>query len=509
MEKLKSMINSDKENFSSIIYYDELVQVSPKAKAFHFWEFSKDLNISSVYRKGFLKFLTEHGFYRRVSSNGSWGLVKITNGVIEYVCKEDIVIYIKNYVESITKPLKIYYSRGRREYKVIESEQFANVFYKQFHLVINEAFLIALEFDNSQTLNDTKDSAYLLFKNTVVKVTEDNVTLSDYSEFDNLLVFESQIIDSDFEFNDEWKNCQFAQFVRNITNDDTNRKNALRSAIGYLIHGFNDPAKSQAVILYDEELTDKNTPKGGTGKGIIGQALSKIKKAFIQLDGKSLRLDSQFLFQRIKEDTRIIFIDDVAKNFDIDRLNSILTEGITIEEKFKKPVHIAKVNMPKFLIASNIILPFDGTTRTRRQFVIELSNHYSNKLSAGITEPILQEHKARFFSEEWSNSEWNGFYTFIVKSVQYYLANGLVPPPKLNMEINWLIQKIGKQAYYYFESIELQKGQERITKDIYEEFKKQILDDSYSQRLFSDNLKAYLKYKGMSSKFDKGKVLIE
>lgn len=498
------------EHFSDIIYYDELIRIGPKVKGYQLWEFSKDLNLIGLNRMGFLSFLNEHGFYRRMSINNTYSLVKITDNIIQYITKDDIIIYVRNFIDDIKKPFKVYYSRSKDEFKIIGSEQFINLYLRQLNLVLNDLFLVNLELNNSKTLIDTKDSAYLLFKNAIVTISKEHIDVSKYSQFPNFFAFESQIIDANFELVNTWKTCHFARFIKNVTNDDTCRKNAIRSALGYLLHGFNDPAKSQAVILYDEELTDIHTPKGGTGKGIIGQALSRIKKAFIQLDGKSLNLDSQFLFQRIKEDTRIIFIDDVAKSFNIDRLNSILTEGITIEEKFKKPIHVAKSNMPKFLIASNIILPFEGTTRIRRQFVIELSNHYSNKLAKGITEPILEEHKGRFFSEEWSDEQWNGFYNFIAKCVQYYLANGLMPTPKLNMEINRLIQKIGKHAFEYFEALTIQAGTEYITKDIYEDFKQEnLIDDSYSQRRFSDNLKSYLITKGAIFEFKKDKLIIE
>jgi hypothetical protein len=41
----------------------------------------------------------------------------------------------------------------------------------------------------------------------------------------------------------------------------------MTTGIGYLMHHYFRESEGQAVILYDESITDLNTPMGGSGKG--------------------------------------------------------------------------------------------------------------------------------------------------------------------------------------------------------------------------------------------------
>lgn len=499
----------NEKDYKEGIYYDTLRIISPKTKSFDIWVFSKGLELAGLHQEGVLTFLTERGYFKRRVSNGIT-FSRITENIVEDVLIDEIKDFIKQYVWSIESPVKIFSSENDKEGRTIEASQFRNVFLNQQYNIFNNGFLSNLQLESRSILRDTKDKAYMLFKNKVVEITSNNYKYVSYADIKDFLIFKSQIIDRDFEFEDNWKDCVFAKFVKNISNDLIGRKNAIRSGIGYLLHRYNDPAKSQAVILYDEELTNNNTPKGGTGKGLIAKAISYTNRGFVTIDGKGIKLGSQFLFQQIKEDTRVVFIDDVTKSFDFDRLNSALTEGINVEKKFKETYHIPKDEMPKFLIASNVILDFEGTTRKRRQFIIQLSNHYSQKLNIGIEQPILEEHKVMFFSDEWNSFEWNGFYSFQIKCIEFYLKNGLGEPPLLNLHVNFLIQKIGERLFYFFKEKGFKKNTNYEVGAMYNEYQNEyIKDEEFTQRRFSDNLSQYLKYSNYQYSFKKGILYIK
>lgn len=509
MSSISELIEiSIKEIYGKEIEFDELSKVSKRVRVFHIWELSEtDLSLSGLNREGILSFLNEQGFFVRKSKSRIL-FSRVINNVIEYVSIKEIIGFLKDYVFEIEN--KVLIKKQSTSIKLTK-EQFRDTFLKQHHLVLNEGFLSILAVDNRELLRDTKETAYLLFNNVVISIKKDKIQHHNYEEFEDKIFFKSQVIDSNYTYENDWINCAFAKFIKNIAVNSKDRKDSIRSGIGYLLHDYNDPTKSQAVILYDEEITDSYTPKGGTGKGVFGQSIKYIKNGFVTIDGKGINLNSQFLFQQIKEDTRVVFFDDVAKNFDIDRLNSTLTEGVNVEKKFKETYHISKELMPKFLISSNVILPFSGSTRMRRQFIIEISNYYSSQIRNGNEEPIIKEHKNRFFSSDWNEFEWNGYYTFMIKSLQFYLKNGLIQASNSNVEINSVVQKIGKAFYNWanerFNIDEKEFDLSILHLEYIEQFN--IESESYSQRKFSNNLSQYFKGKHIEYAFKKGKLYVK
>lgn len=257
------------------------------------------------------------------------------------------------------------------------------------------------------------------------------------------------------------------------------------------------------VILYDEQITDLDNPQGGTGKGVIASAIMIIRNT-VKLDGKKINGNDRFDFQDVRIDTEVVWIDDVGKQLNIDRFNSISTDGFNIEQKYKDSIHIPAEESPKIIICSNIIMDCTGTTRKRRQFIIELSSHYSSKISSGVEEPIIEEHGCRFFSDDWDDSEWNSFYWFMIGCFQDYLKDGLVPVPSINVFENRSRQIIGEDLHNWLEKKEFSPDSDYLTKELFEEYKGLYEggNDRYTQRSFSNKLKKYFSLKGVQVVFD-------
>lgn len=499
--KMKNNENDVGKIYANGVNYADLTILSTHKRAFHIWEISPKLQLTGVHKAGMLHFLNEKGYYKRKSYSGAWIFVKVTNNIIEPITSLEIKDFVRNYVWQIASPLNVKFGNSAQD---ITPEQFQDVFLNNQYQIFNDAFLANMEVDAREILEDTSDTAYFLFDNVIVCVKATGIEYKAYEDFEKKTFYKSKTIERSFEFERNWVSGSFTAFVRNISNNNTERKNTLRSAIGYLLHEYGDPSKAQAVILYDETITDKQ--QGGTGKGIIGQAIAAMKPGLVHWDGKGLNLKSQFLFQQLQEDTRNIIIDDVAKGFDIDRLNSILTEGISVEKKFKSVFHIPKEKIPKFLVNSNFVLSFEGTTRKRRQFTIELSDYYSSQIKEGNEQPVLNEHKAMFFSIDWSSFEWRAFDTFMVLAAQYYLKNGLKSPPKTNIRLNHLIQTIGMPFYHWIQKQNLMSKNRYEVTLLFELFKEDCLDydGEMTQRQFSNKVSGYLKCLGRQFKFSKG-----
>jgi len=104
-----------------------------------------------------------------------------------------------------------------------------------------------------------------------------------------------------------------------------------------MMHGYKNLSYCPAVILNDEVISDN--PEGGTGKGLFMNALSQMKKLVV-IDGKAFAFERSFPYQLVSADTQILCFDDVKKNFDFERLFSVVTEGLTLEKKNKDAIKI-------------------------------------------------------------------------------------------------------------------------------------------------------------------------
>ena len=124
--------------------------------------------------------------------------------------------------------------------------------------------------------------------------------------------------------------ADFRAFIGNICANDDNRRLTMESTIGYMMHGYKNLSYCPAVILNDEVISDN--PEGGTGKGLFMNALSQMKKLVV-IDGKAFAFERSFPYQLVSADTQILCFDDVKKNFDFERLFSVVTEGLTLGEE--------------------------------------------------------------------------------------------------------------------------------------------------------------------------------
>src|SRR5690606_10718080 len=104
--------------------------------------------------------------------------------------------------------------------------QFRDINFNNQNYIFNSGFLSNLADLQNEPVRDEKRVAYIPFKNVVVRVTADGLEVMDYSMFKGKMFFKSQIIDADFDESIHWKKCHFAKFVRNISNNDRNRKDS-------------------------------------------------------------------------------------------------------------------------------------------------------------------------------------------------------------------------------------------------------------------------------------------
>ena len=199
--------------------------------------------------------------------------------------------------------------------------------------------------------------------------------------------------------------------------------------MGYLLHGWKNLSYCPATILNDEVISDN--PEGGTGKGLFMNGLAQMKKLVV-IDGKSFNFDKSFAYQLVSADTQILCFDDVKKNFDFERLFSVVTEGLTLEKKNKDSIKIPFSKSPKVAITTNYAIRGKGNSFARRKWDVELSQFYTKEFT-----PLVEFGKLMF--GEWNDNDWCQFDNYMIQCLQLHLDKGLLKSEFVNLRARVLI----------------------------------------------------------------------
>ena len=372
-----------------------------------FWHKNEKGTIKIVHYE-FKRFLEDNGFYKYCPEGGkNYVFVKVTNNLIDHTSEKEIKDFILNYLLELDD-MSIY-----------------NYFADQVRF-FKEEFLTLLSTIDIYFIEDTKDTAYLYYRNCAVKVTKNKIESIDYLDLGGY-VWKDHIIDRVFNICD-LNDCDYQKFIYNICGGKQNRIETMESTIGFLLHAHKNLSYCPAVILNDEVISDN--PEGGTGKGIFMNALAQMKKV-VTIDGKSFAFERSFAYQLVSADTQILVFDDVKKHFDFERLFSVVTEGLTLEKKNKDAIKIPFAKSPKIGITTNYAIKGAGNSFARRKWELELHQYYHKTFS-----PIDEFGKLMF--GDWEEDDWCQFDNYMITNLQYYLEKGLVKSTFVNLKIRQL-----------------------------------------------------------------------
>lgn len=413
-----------------------------------FWSKS-DRGVVKIIHISFKRFLEDNGFYKYNPENSkNYVFVRVTNNLIDHTSEKEIKDFVLEYLLELDDPLVYNYFADNTRY-------------------FREEFLTLLGSIDVFFIEDTKDTAYLYYRNAAVKVTHDKIEMIDYIDLGGY-VWSDHIIDRTFSICDITK-CDFEKFVFNICGSDVERVKSMESTIGFLLHAYKDLAYCPAVILNDEVISDN--PEGGTGKGLFMNGLSQMKKLVV-IDGKSFTFERSFAYQLVSADTQILCFDDVRKHFDFERLFSVVTEGLTLEKKNKDAIKIPFSKSPKITITTNYAIKGAGNSFARRKWELELHQHYNKNYT-----PLEEFGKLMF--GEWDDNEWCQFDNYMIGCLKNYLRTGLVKSTFVNLRIR---QLSAETCHEFIEWCGLLDG--NVSSEVLSEFKKG--SKTYKQELYLD-----------------------
>tara|TARA_R100001510_G_C7654188_1_gene212810 strand:- start:34 stop:2388 length:2355 start_codon:yes stop_codon:yes gene_type:complete len=370
----------------------------------------------------FRLFLQDNGFYKYypVGSN-NFVFVRVVDNTISDVNEEMIKDFVLDFLLEIDD-MSVY------NFFALNTKFF------------QETFLNYVSRIEPNFMVDNTEESYLYYMNCAVKVTKDNVETISYRNLKGH-VWEKQKIDRDF-IKSDFTDSEFKYFIKNISGERSDSTKSMESTLGYLMHSHKPASYCPAVILNDEIISDN--PEGGTGKGIFVKSISHIKKMVI-IDGKGFSFQKSFPYQRVQVDTQTLVFDDVAKNFDFERLFSVITEGITLEKKNKDEIHIPFEYSPKIVITTNYAIKGAGNSFERRKWDLEFKQYYTKSFTP-------ESDFGHMLFSEWTDSEWSKFDNYMIDNLQLYLKRGLVVCEFKNLKVRNFIAETNSDFWEWADS---------------------------------------------------------
>ena len=438
-----------------------------ESKHYPFWDEPLSKSIL-VYR--LIGFLGDCGFrkYRDTKHRtDKTTIIRIVDGYIEVhnanTVKDFLVNYLKKETEDEIKCLSIGLQDTSQVERLFENLMKINPTTLDNYLqnLQTASSLIIEQCEQINILRDKAKESYIPFKNGVVKITPDEITVVPK---DNLklsgAIWESNVIDHNIEISNEGINY-FGNFIKyalkkgvvpslsdNDIEEGTNTlehqqaMNAFETGFGYLLHSYNPPDDAKLVLFIDKDASSSSVD-GGNGKSVSMDAVKHFREtAFI--DGKTFRgakSDSnRFNFSSVTPATGFCYINDLNPDFDITNLFSQITDDMTVEGKGTNKIIIPRALKPKLGITTNYIVGGVGTSYARRQHIVEFGDFWSRCTSLKIKpKRIIGK---MLFEDDFSEDDWNTFYNYGFKCIQRYLNEGLVNQDNTSYQTKVLIKEV-------------------------------------------------------------------
>lgn len=398
--------------------------------------------------KLFLNFISANGFgiYRETDGGSSWSFIKVTNMIVDVVDVMDIKQYILNYVEKHAPE------------PVFTELQMRNRYFEN-------TFLNALPVLPVEQVKDNAESIYIFFESFYYEIFSHRMERHDYIDLKGRHIWRSQISKKQMTDFVDYTQHDFNVFVTNVTGGDVDRYNQSKAALGYMMHTYKKRRLAKLIYSCDQSSGELDgMANGGTGKNLFFEAL-KYVRAVVDIDGKDFDKKDKFKFQTIADDTQIISIDDYEG--DIKELFTRVTGHFEIEKKGQDKTIKPFDHAPKIMVSSNTSPKGYSSSFSRRMHLIEFADHYSE-----VHTPADEFGDRDFFSDDWTQADFNCLYSFMFSCAQEYLRNGLAKVlPSDDQKYKQAVKNTGMDFADYMGNIEIDEW--RSGRDVYDSFIKQ------------------------------------
>lgn len=432
--------------------------------------------------------LKELGYYRYDTDNGSSLYVKVEDKRISLTNEEHIIDAFEDYIKNLpTRTITKEDKDGFQKEIFITNAMLLDKLYRNLKSYFQSLMRLRPD-EKIVILDDTPDRKYLFFKSRAVYIDKQGIHNVEYKDL-NGYIWESSMLKYDLLESD--MKGDFEKFVENITGN-AERKKSLMSMMGYLMHNFFED--DEMAVIFTDKTDEIGNATGGTGKGILGQALSHIlnrdtvSTRYVSINGKDIDLSSDTRYALADLSTCLIHIEDIYKGVDFEKLFNDVTEGAVIRKKHGNPI---KKRIKMMLSVNHTIRLSDSGSKMRRACIFELEDYYGAHKRPG------EDFDKRFFGSKWDDIDWGLFYNFMCKCIQVYMENGVIKPTNEEYYKREFIESVGEEFANWIVDVIRPVKEEQLhdKKNLYERFKEEYSMFSLHQRTFTNKCRHYFKYK--------------
>jgi len=390
-----------------------------------FWSIN-DKGRVKIDSKQFLKFIEANGFgiYRHSKGSEKWQFVQVKNMIVDIVDVVDIKKNILEYVENHATEI------------VFDELQNKNRYFEK-------TYLNALPLIDVEQIRDKKESTYIFFENFYYEVTKNGPVYHSYIDLEGRHIWKTQICKRTINKVVEFRNHDFMKFVARALGGKSDILSGM-TAIGYGIHTYKK--KRLAKLIYASDASDAELDgmaAGGSGKNLFFEALSFVRSV-VNVDGKDFDKKDKFKFQTVNDDTQIVSIDDYEG--DIKELFTRITGHFEVEKKGLDKTVIEFEAAPKIFVSSNSAPKGFSDSFSRRLHELNFTDHYNSKHT-----PSDEFGDKDFFSDDWTQNDYDAFYSFMFKCCELYFIHGLVGGVGgAHNKYKQLVKNVGREFADYF-----------------------------------------------------------
>lgn len=278
---------------------------------------------------------------------------------------------------------------------------------------------------------DTKNEKFLFYQNCWISISKTGYQVCDYSELDGY-VWKNMILPRNFTLPNDPESV-FSKFCTNITGKEPDRLKSLQTIIGYNLHAWFS-GKLKATIFTDSRISEDGEANGRTGKGILCKAMGHMLNAdfkkstvYVPINGRDYNPKNINKHADCNLDTRLIHIEDIYNNYNIESSFNDITDGLTVRKLFQSAFSI-KV---KIVFSTNKTLIVEGESSKDRVIEFELCDYYNSNFDPS-------QEFGHWFFDDWTPEEFNRFDIFMFECVRTYLADGIKEAEEINLRVRKL-----------------------------------------------------------------------
>lgn len=221
-------------------------------------------------------------------------------------------------------------------------------------------------------------------------------------------------------------------------------------AIGYLFHRHKDIDNTFAPWLMEYNVLDTDEAKGGTGKSFFMESIMKFINT-VDFNGRDKDLTrSQFIFDRINEQTAIMLVSDAERHLDFNFWYNLITNNMVRQAKHANNQTILFHDSPKIAFTSNFappIAPNDDSSMRRILFCL-MSDYYHAKTDRNDykeNRTISDDFGYKILTYGYPEEYWSEDIYFFMECLQYYLQMRAKGIKKIEPDLTNVLKRIDKQ----------------------------------------------------------------